>query len=91
MVADPIMNNADIGRKIRRALGAVWIEVKKRIADRGEPSSAKRPVNDGILFVSGIHIGDVLRIINAADRCTHTHELPLLNQNIPDVPSLTDS
>jgi hypothetical protein len=78
MVADPIMNNANIGRKIRWALRTVRIKIKKGIAYGAESASAYRPVDDGVLLIGRIHVQYILRIINPADHSPHTYKLTFL-------------
>lgn len=78
MVADPILNNAYVCRKIWRALRAIGIKIKKGIAYGAESASSKRPVNDGVLFICRIHVRYVLRIVNSADRSPHTYKLTFL-------------
>jgi hypothetical protein len=91
MVADPIMNNANIGRKIRWALRTVRIKIKKGVADRSKSAPAERPVNDRVLLLGGIHIRYVLRIINAPDGGPQASKLTFLFYNSPDIASFTHS
>jgi hypothetical protein len=91
MVADPIMNYAYVGRKIRRALRTVRIKIKQGIPDRRESAPADRPVNDRILLFGGVHIRYVLRIINASQGGSHASKLTFLFYNSPDIASFTHS
>lgn len=91
MVADSILNNANVGREIRRALGTIWIKEKKSISDRCESAPAESPVNDCIMLIGRIHICNILWIVNASNGSLHADKLPFLNQNIPDISSLTDA
>lgn len=79
MIADPVLNNAYVCRKVRRTLRAVGVKIKKGVADGAESASAKRPVNDGILLIGRIHVRYVLRIINPADHRPHAYKLSCLS------------
>lgn len=91
MIPDSIMNNADISREIRRALRTVRIKIKNGVADRAEPSSAQRPVNDSVMLIGGVHIDYILGIIYSPNRGAHAHKLTFLRQNISDISALTYS
>ena len=91
VIADPVMNNADVGGEVGWALRTVRVEEKNGVAYRGKPASSQRPVNNGIMLVGRIHIRDVLGIIHTSHHGLHTYELPFLNQDVPDVPAFADS
>ena len=78
MIADTILNNAYICRKVRWALRAVRIKIKKGTANGAESASAYRPVDDGVLLIGRIHIQHILGIINPADHSSHTYKLSYL-------------
>lgn len=90
VIADSVVNYADVGWKIRGTLRAVGIKEEKGVVNSRQPASAHCPIDDSVMLVGRIHIRDILGIINVSYRSLHTYELPSLCQNVPDISSLAD-
>ena len=81
VVADPVMYDAHVGRKIGRTGAAVGIEKEQGIVDSKQPAACHGPVHDIIMLLGRCHVIDVLRIIAAAYGFTHTDKLPCVYGN----------
>lgn len=75
MIPNPVMYDADPGRKIGGAGLAVGVEEKEGIIHSEQSSSGQCPVHDFIMLLCGRHIVDVLRVVTAADGFPHADEL----------------
>ena len=76
VVADPVMYDAHIGRKIGGTGTAVGIEKEQGIVDPQQPAACHGPVHDIIMLLGRCHIVHILRIVAAAYGFPHADKLP---------------
>lgn len=84
MIADAVVDHADLAREVGGAAVAVGIEKEQRFVNACQPAAVQRPVHDIVMLLCRGHVIDVLRVVAAADRFPHAHELPgvALDHNI---------
>lgn len=90
MISDPHTKGPDIGGEVRWAGIAVRIVKEDGIADQGPGIPGKGPVRNGVMYIGGIHIINILRIIVSVQDAHHTVELAFLLDNVADISSIAD-
>ena len=91
MIANSVMNNANICREIGWTLGTVWIEEEKGMVNSRQSAPSHGPIHDGVVFLRRVHVCYILGVVDTSHRWLHANELPFLGQDIPYISSLTDS
>ena len=91
MIADSVVYDPYVGRKIRRAGATVRIKEKEGMVNPRQPPAGHGPIYNVIMDVSWSHIVDVLGIVAASHRFPHTNKLARLFNNLPDIAALVDA
>lgn len=91
MIADAVVDHADLAREVGGAAVAVGIEKEQRFVNAYQPAAVQRPVDDVVMLLCRGHVVDVLRVVAAADRFPHAHELPGLCDDLPHIAAVVDT
>ncbi len=75
MVADSVVNDAYVGRKVGRAGRAVGIVKEQGAVHADQTASRQGPIHDIVMLLGGRHVIYILAVISSAYGFPHADEL----------------
>ena len=91
MLVHPVVKNPySSRRKIRGTAVTVWVEEKQAISHGRASVACQCPIRNIIMYLFGLHVINILRIVYASYRGFHASKLARLLNDIAHIAALAD-